>query len=231
MVHAARALGLGVHARLHDRVGPRHRRRRARRAPLRPRRPRRQPPDRARPVAGRRVRRRRAGALRPARARCRTDATRYLILAEGFSARPALREDDARRDALPAATTSSRSSTRRGAGETRGRRADRRARSTTRSRFEPNTALVGVATQGGRFPPDWIALLRSCVAHGLDVENGLHVFLADDPELVRARGAARRRAARPARAAATTSRPRPARTWTCRRRSCSPSAPTARSGR
>ena len=50
-------------------------------------------------------------------------------------------------------------------------------------RFEPNTALVGVATQGGRFPPAWIDLLRSCIAAGLDVENGLHVFLADDPEL------------------------------------------------
>ena len=49
--------------------------------------------------------------------------------------------------------------------------------------FDPNTALVGVATQGGRFPPAWIDLLRSCIAAGLDVENGLHVFLADDPEL------------------------------------------------
>jgi len=47
----------------------------------------------------------------------------------------------------------------------------------------PDTALVGVATQGGRFPPAWIALLRDCVAAGLDIENGLHVFLADDPEL------------------------------------------------
>jgi D-glutamate N-acetyltransferase len=50
--------------------------------------------------------------------------------------------------------------------------------------FDPTTALVGVATQGGRFPPEWIELLRSCVAKGLDVENGLHVFLDDDPELV-----------------------------------------------
>jgi uncharacterized NAD-dependent epimerase/dehydratase family protein len=49
--------------------------------------------------------------------------------------------------------------------------------------FGPTTALVGVATQGGRFPPKWLELLRSCVAKGLDVENGLHVFLADDPEL------------------------------------------------
>jgi uncharacterized NAD-dependent epimerase/dehydratase family protein len=47
----------------------------------------------------------------------------------------------------------------------------------------PTTALVGVATQGGRFPPEWRALLKSCIAAGLDVENGLHEFLADDPEL------------------------------------------------
>jgi len=47
----------------------------------------------------------------------------------------------------------------------------------------PTTALVGVVTQGGHFPPAWMELLRSCVEHGLDVENGLHVFLADDPEL------------------------------------------------
>jgi uncharacterized NAD-dependent epimerase/dehydratase family protein len=50
--------------------------------------------------------------------------------------------------------------------------------------FGPTTALVGVATQGGRFPPAWRELLKSCVAEGLDVENGLHEFLADDPELV-----------------------------------------------
>jgi uncharacterized NAD-dependent epimerase/dehydratase family protein len=47
----------------------------------------------------------------------------------------------------------------------------------------PTTALVGVATQGGRFPPEWIEILRACIEAGLDVENGLHVFLADDPEL------------------------------------------------
>jgi len=49
--------------------------------------------------------------------------------------------------------------------------------------FGPTTALVGVVTQGGHFPPAWMELLRTCVEHGLDVENGLHVFLADDPEL------------------------------------------------
>jgi len=49
--------------------------------------------------------------------------------------------------------------------------------------FEPTTALVGVATQGGRFPPAWRELLKSCIEAGLDVENGLHEFLGDDPEL------------------------------------------------
>jgi uncharacterized NAD-dependent epimerase/dehydratase family protein len=50
--------------------------------------------------------------------------------------------------------------------------------------YEPNVALVGVATQGGRFPPAWRALLIQCVAAGLDLESGLHEFVADDPELV-----------------------------------------------
>jgi uncharacterized NAD-dependent epimerase/dehydratase family protein len=50
-------------------------------------------------------------------------------------------------------------------------------------RFEPNTALVGVVTQGGHFPGDWQALLKSCVEQGLDLENGLHVRLHDIPGL------------------------------------------------
>jgi uncharacterized NAD-dependent epimerase/dehydratase family protein len=49
--------------------------------------------------------------------------------------------------------------------------------------FNPDTALVGVATQGGRFPPAWRELLKSCIAKGLHVESGLHEFLSDDPEL------------------------------------------------
>jgi uncharacterized NAD-dependent epimerase/dehydratase family protein len=49
--------------------------------------------------------------------------------------------------------------------------------------FNPTTALVGVATEGGRFPPAWREILKSCIAKGLDVENGLHEFLSTDPEL------------------------------------------------
>jgi uncharacterized NAD-dependent epimerase/dehydratase family protein len=49
--------------------------------------------------------------------------------------------------------------------------------------FAPEVALVGVATQGGRFPPPWRELLRSCLTHGLSIENGLHEFLTHDAEL------------------------------------------------
>jgi uncharacterized NAD-dependent epimerase/dehydratase family protein len=49
---------------------------------------------------------------------------------------------------------------------------------------DPSTALVGVATAGGRFPPAWQALLRACAAAGLDLESGLHERLSADPELV-----------------------------------------------
>jgi uncharacterized NAD-dependent epimerase/dehydratase family protein len=47
----------------------------------------------------------------------------------------------------------------------------------------PTTAAVGVATQGGRFPPAWRELLKDSVRAGLDLENGLHEFISDDPEL------------------------------------------------
>jgi len=107
---------------------------------------------------------------------------RYLVLAEGFSGDPHYGKTACgvlryRRDDVVAILDSTR------AGETEeglpvvGTVNDALC-------FNPTAALVGVATQGGRFPPEWVELLRSCVAKGLDVENGLHVFLKDDPELV-----------------------------------------------
>ena len=107
---------------------------------------------------------------------------KYLILAEGFSADPhygktmrgVLRY---RRDDVVAILDSRRASedTEEGVPVVRSLE--------EAMRFDPDTALVGVATQGGRFPREWIELLRQCVERGLDVENGLHVFLGDDPEL------------------------------------------------
>ncbi len=49
--------------------------------------------------------------------------------------------------------------------------------------LDPQVALVGVATQGGRFPPEWRALLVDCIRSRLSIENGLHQMLRDDPEL------------------------------------------------
>ena len=40
--------------------------------------------------------------------------------------------------------------------------------------YEPTTALVGVATQGGRFPSAWREILKDCLRAGLDLESGLH---------------------------------------------------------
>jgi uncharacterized NAD-dependent epimerase/dehydratase family protein len=49
--------------------------------------------------------------------------------------------------------------------------------------YEPTVATVGVATQGGRFPPAWRELLKDSIRAGLDVESGLHEFISDDAEL------------------------------------------------
>ena len=111
-----------------------------------------------------------------------TESKRYLLLAEGFSTDPhygktahgVLRY---RRDDVVAILDSTRAPGDKDDGVPVVGSVD------DALRFDPNTALVGVATQGGRFPPAWIDLLKSCIAKGLDVENGLHVFLADDPEL------------------------------------------------
>ena len=94
---------------------------------------------------------------------------RYLVLAEGFSGDPHYGKTACgvlryRRDDVVAILDSTR------AGETEeglpvvGTVNDALC-------FNPTAALVGVATQGGRFPPEWVELLRSCVAKGLDVDQ------------------------------------------------------------
>ena len=107
--------------------------------------------------------------------------TRYLLLAEGFSADPhygktALGVLRYRRDDVVAILDSAR------AGETMDGVPVVAAVGEALP-YGPTTALVGVATQGGRFPPAWIEILKQCIERGLDVENGLHVFLADDDEI------------------------------------------------
>jgi uncharacterized NAD-dependent epimerase/dehydratase family protein len=106
---------------------------------------------------------------------------RYLILAEGFSHDPhygktlegVLRY---RRESVVAILDTKR------AGETRdgvpivGTVNDALC-------FNPDTALVGVVTQGGHFPGDWRELLKACAAKGLHIENGLHYRLTQVPGL------------------------------------------------
>ena len=106
---------------------------------------------------------------------------RYLLLAEGFSADPhygktALGVLRYRRDDVVAILDSLR------AGETDDG-VPVVATVEEALPYGPTTALVGVATQGGRFPPAWLEILKQCIANGIDIENGLHVFLADDEEL------------------------------------------------
>ncbi|MFL5916459.1 MAG: DUF1611 domain-containing protein [Gaiellaceae bacterium] len=108
-------------------------------------------------------------------------STRYLLLAEGFSGNPLYGKTMRgvlryRRDDVVAILDSTR------AGETEDG-VPVVGTVEEASPLGPTTALVGVVTQGGHFPPEWMKLLRACVENGLDVENGLHVFLADDPEL------------------------------------------------
>ncbi len=107
---------------------------------------------------------------------------KYLLLAEGFSADPHYGKTAHgvlrfRREDVVAILDSTR-----GAGETEDG-VPVVATVEAALPFGPTAAVVGVATQGGRFPPEWIAILRSCIEHGIDIENGLHVFLSDDPEL------------------------------------------------
>ena len=79
------------------------------------------------------------------------------------------------------------------AGRERAGGPDRRATSPRALPLGPTAALVGVATQGGRFPPAWRQVLRDCIGQGIGIENGLHEFIADDPELVELAGGVRGR--------------------------------------
>jgi uncharacterized NAD-dependent epimerase/dehydratase family protein len=49
---------------------------------------------------------------------------------------------------------------------------------------KPTSLLLGVATPGGWMPEHWRAWIVEAIGAGLEVVNGLHRFLRDDPELV-----------------------------------------------
>ena len=48
---------------------------------------------------------------------------------------------------------------------------------------DPDTLLLGIAPQGGSLPESWRHVVAEALLRGWDVLSGLHVFLADDPEL------------------------------------------------
>lgn len=54
-----------------------------------------------------------------------------------------------------------------------------------------NALLVGIAVAGGGIPAEAREAIRQAIEHGMDIWNGLHAFVADDPTLgtlARARG-------------------------------------------
>jgi uncharacterized NAD-dependent epimerase/dehydratase family protein len=47
-----------------------------------------------------------------------------------------------------------------------------------------DTCIVGVATVGGMFPGNMLAVVKECIESGLNIVNGLHDFLNDRPEIL-----------------------------------------------
>jgi len=51
--------------------------------------------------------------------------------------------------------------------------------------LKPTALVLAVATVGGFIPDEWRCLIRAAIEGGMDIINGMHVFLEDDPELSR----------------------------------------------
>ncbi|MGB7063135.1 MAG: DUF1611 domain-containing protein [Candidatus Zixiibacteriota bacterium] len=49
-------------------------------------------------------------------------------------------------------------------------------------KYSPNALLIGIAPRGGKLPLEWREVVRQALANGLDVINGLHDLLNEDPE-------------------------------------------------
>ncbi len=53
-------------------------------------------------------------------------------------------------------------------------------------KLKPDALLLGTAWSGGALPDEWKPDLLKAIDNGLDIVNGLHDFLADDPQLAEA---------------------------------------------
>lgn len=51
---------------------------------------------------------------------------------------------------------------------------------------EANTLLIGIASAGGKIPPEWRVPILEAISRGMNVVSGLHDFLTDVPEYVAA---------------------------------------------
>ena len=49
--------------------------------------------------------------------------------------------------------------------------------------YAPNTLAIGIAPLGGRLPAEWMQDLNTALLGGLNILNGLHTRLAEDPNL------------------------------------------------
>ncbi|MEM0128475.1 MAG: DUF1611 domain-containing protein [Thermoplasmatales archaeon] len=49
--------------------------------------------------------------------------------------------------------------------------------------FNPNYLIIGAATDGGILPPEYRNIIKEGIIRGLNIVNGLHDFISDDPEL------------------------------------------------
>jgi D-glutamate N-acetyltransferase len=49
-------------------------------------------------------------------------------------------------------------------------------------KLKPEALILGVAPPGGKLPDEWRDNIKSAIENGMDIINGLHQFLNDDPE-------------------------------------------------
>mgnify|MGYP003353068881 FL=1 len=115
---------------------------------------------------------------------------RYVILAEGkfgeTSSKTAIGVIRYGRDAVVAVIDSTKPG--RNAGEWLGPSVDVPivASLADTLHLAPDSLLIGIAPAGGKLPAAWRAIILDAIAHGMDIVNGLHEFVSEDPELASA---------------------------------------------